>query len=412
MRILFVSESIWDLGPVFDLHMLAEGLSQLGHTVFAVDPGRDNIEFPNQDIRSKHSEQLRAFESGTVHLRSPRFDPRLGSMQGVRGALQLYQLHRWQRRYQQIETVLKEESIDVIVLYSGVRNGIQTVRLARKYGVPVVFRNVDMLYKLWPAGIKRRVAKLLEQYVYPRVDKLMALTPRYADYMVRLGASREKVELLLFPLELEQFKPRAVKVGFREKWGITDDDRVLVFIGTLYEFGGMKDFVSRFPEVLASVPQAKLFVVGDGVIRQEMERIIDDINLGDRVVMTGFQPFEDMPEFVNTATLCVNVFPINKNTEDIFSAKIVQYMACGKPTVSSALPGITTLIPGEGAGVLYAEDVTDLIGQLAELLQSPDQCSSLVADAQAFVQDNFDCYKVIRRLESVLEGIVNSVCKR
>ncbi|GEM_PF-468638 len=406
MNILFVSESIWMKGVVYDLHILAEGLSLLGHKVYAIDPGEQADEGHNGVLSSEVREVFRAFPEAKVRLRSPRFHrPSLGKLsinleiQGVR------HIYRFSKIYSEIDKVLKEEKIDMILLYSAARSGIQAVQAAKRYNIPVVFRNVDMLYKLWPTYLERTAVKLHEKYVYPRMDMLLALTPKYKEYLIRLGANEARVELLPFPIDMKQFDPTVDSSEIRHRWGLDDNDQVIVFIGTLYEFGGLVEFTRQFPSVLKQVPKAKLLIVGDGPIRQRLEEIVAELNLSEHIIITGYQPFSQMPHYINAATMCLNVFPINENTKDIFSAKIIQYLSCGKATVSSALSGITTALPSESCGVVYANTIDEVIEKVVDMLRSSDRRKQLEKIGLEFIRQTHSHDKVILRLEEVLTKV-------
>ena len=411
MNILFVSESVWMSGVVYDLHIMAEGLSMLGHKIYAVDPGEIAKNYTDSDLPCEFQKVSRIHSEACVHLKSPRLKKSYFGKSSIKitGRMHIY---RFYKIYSEIEKVLRDKGIDIIVLYSAARSGLQTVRLAKKYNVPVVFRNVDMLYKLWPSFLKRAAVKIHEKYVYPRMDLLLALTPKYAEYLIKLGADKTKIELLPFPIDLEQFHPAVDCSEIRHRWGLDDNDQVIVFIGALYEFSGLVDFVRQFPVVLEQVPRAKLLIVGDGPIRPALEEIVDELNVREDVIITGHQPFSLMVKYVNTATICFSAFPINENTSDIFSAKVIQYLACGKATVSSALSGMTTMLAGESCGVVYVDDATAMAHEMISLLKSPERRERLGQAGLDYVRRIHNRGKVILKLEEELKGIIGKKLRR
>lgn len=403
MKILFVSESVWQVGVVYDVHVLAEGLSLLGHEVYAIDPGQ-RIEKSFENSSELFQKTSRALPNARVYLRSatlPYLSPSWRSR--FKSHRIINHIERYKILYKELEEILISCKIDIIVLYSAVRLGIQTVRLAKKYRIPVIFRNIDMLHKLWPTRIERLLAKWHERYVYSRVTKLCALTPKYAEYLIHLGAKKSKVSLLLFPINTEMFNSRIDASALKEKWKILSTDKVAVFVGTLYKFGGMLDFLHNVPEFIEQVPNLKILIVGDGPIRHKLEQTIEKLKLKNHVVITGYEPFDLMPHYINLAAICFNIFPINKTTKNIFSAKIVQYLACGKPTVSSALPGITTLIPGQSAGVIYTKSTKELTVKMVGLLQNEEARILLGLSGQNYVKNNHEQNKVISQFEKILE---------
>ena len=109
--------------------------------------------------------------------------------------------------YAAIERTIKNNNIDVIILYSVPTNGYQVVRLAKKYGIPVVFRSIDVLHELVPSKVFFPLTFALETWVYKRADKVLTLAPKLSDYVIRMNANQNKVELLLFGVDLNKFQP-------------------------------------------------------------------------------------------------------------------------------------------------------------------------------------------------------------
>lgn len=388
-------------GVVYDLHVLSEGLTRLGHKVYAIDPGRESEEaIPPRDVS-------RVFPGASVELRSPQIPNRRVANFQLNRTTVTWELYKAYRRYVEINRFLEQEKVDLIVLYSAVRLGAQTVHLAKKHKVPVVFRNVDKLYNLWPTRTSRAVARQLEKRVYPRVDRLLALTPKYAEYLIRFGGARSKTSLLLFPIDTKLFHPSVDCSIVRQRWGLKEDDQIITFIGTLYPFGGLVEFTRQLPAVLKEVPRAKLLIVGDGPIRGEIEATIAELKLENHVVLTGYQPFDDMPQYVSAATVCLNAFPINNRTNDIFSAKIVQYLSCGKPTVSSALPGIMTLLESQKCGVIYTASIEALGREIVQLMKSPERRQELGEIGRRYIEQNHSYEHVIASFEGELKQMLS-----
>ncbi|MFC1917792.1 glycosyltransferase [Chloroflexota bacterium] len=407
MNILFVCEYEWLQSVVFDIHMMAEGLSLRGHNVYAVDYEWDDnsrIRFGTRQI----DKAARIYPEARVMLLRPGFVRiRLKRPFHV-NLLPLEYLTTMITHHLELNRILREKNIDVIVLYSVLTNGMSTIRLGKKYRVPVVHRNIDMLHKVVPNPVKRAMTKFFEKRVYPQVDKLLALTPAYRDYVVGLSADEAKTSLLLFPIDQNIFHPGIDSSDLRRKWEISEEDSIITFIGGLYRFGALQELISCFPEVIREIPNAKLVIVGDGPARPDLEQTVAKLGLSSNVIITGPQPFLDMPKYINMADICVNAFPTRGFTRDVFSAKILQYLACGKPTVSSALTGISCVISGEECGVIYADSVDDIVRELVALLKSPEKRAILGQAGLEYInkfhlQDN-----IVEQMETAIKTTVAS----
>ncbi len=400
MNILFIHEIDWLKKVVFEIHTLSELLSLSGHRVYVIDYEsmwqRDSF-FDFGSLRTRVINNVnRAYPAATVELRRPAFI----KIPGISRLSALF------TQYREIRRTLKEKEIDAVVLYSVPTNGWQTISLAKKFNIPVVFRSIDVLNQMVTSPLLRPLTRMLEKRVYSRADFIFALTPKMSKYVIDLGANPSRVGLLLIPVDTGMFQPMPDTGELRRKWGLGTQDEVILFIGTLFDFSGLDIFIRRFPEVLKEVPQAKLLIVGDGPQRPELEKIVTETGLQKQVVITGFQPYNTMPQYINTSTLCINTFFESDITRDIFPTKITQYLACGKAVVATRLPGMAAVIAGEEQGVLYSDNVEDMPVKIITLLKSSGRRKQLEQAGLAYVQSKHSNENIARQLEEKLIEVV------
>jgi glycosyltransferase involved in cell wall biosynthesis len=396
MNILFVHEIDWLNKPVFDIHFVAEGLSLRGHKVYAIDyedSWKRNSFLDFGSLRTKEFNNIsRAFPGSSVQVRRPGFVKIPG----------LSRISAASTHCLEIRRTIQEKQIDAIILFSVPTNGLQTVSLAKKFKIPVLFRSIDMLNRLVPYRFLRPITRLLEKRVYSSVDLVIPNTPQYLNYVLGMGIPESRVRLVPFPLDTGLFKPGVDSSEVRQKWGLKESEPVVVFIGTLFDFSGLDEFVRHFPEVVKEIPAAKLLIVGDGVQRPKLEKIVAELNLQERVIFTGFQPYQTMHQYINLASVCINPFLPTEENMNIFPAKMMQYVACGKATVATPLRGITTLLPGESHGVVYANSPAEMVGEVIALLKSPERRQRLGEAGVNQVRGEYSYDKIAEELEGIL----------
>ena len=396
MNILFIHEVDWLRKVVFEIHTLSELLSLSGHRVYAIDYesmwvkdnpldfGRLNTEVVNKVARS--------YPEASVSLIRPGFIKIPG----------ISRLSAAFTHYREIRRTIREKDIDVIILYSIPTNGLQTVHLAKKFRIPVVFRSIDILNQLVPYSILSPMTRILERKIYSNVDLILTISPRLSQYVTNMGAPENKVKLLLLGTDTELFKPESDDAEIRREWGLGRDDPIIVFIGTLFDFSGLDAFIRQFPRVLEKVPSAKLLIVGDGPQRPELESIITELSLPKQVIITGFQPYETMPRYINTASICVNTFLTTDATRDIFPTKILQYLSCGKPVLATPLPGLKAVAYGEEQGIIYASSPTEMAPVAVSLLKSDKRRQQLGQAALNYVKQAHSYDIIVQQLETIL----------
>ena len=400
MNILFIHEIDWLKKVVFEIHTLSELLSLFGHHVYVIDYEsmwqKDGF-FDFGSLKTKVVDNVhRAYPKAKVSLRRPGFI----KIPGISRFSAIF------TQYREIKKTIQEKKIDAIVLYSVPTNGWQAIHLARKFNIPVIFRSIDVLNQMVTSPLLRPLTRFLEKQVYRKADAILALTPKMEQYVVALGAAPAKVGQLLIPVDTEMFKPIPVPEALRKKWGLSKKDAVILFIGTLYDFSGLDILIQHFREVLKDVPEARLLIVGDGPQRVKLEKIVIEEGLQNQVIITGFQPYSEMPQYINMSAITINTFLTNDTTRDIFPSKIVQYLACGKAVVATRLPGMAAVISGEKQGVVYCDSVTDMPKKIVVLLKSTKNRQALEKAGLAYARQKHSNEKVAHQLEEKLSEVI------
>jgi len=396
-----VHEVDWLKKVVFDIHTLAESLSLLGHRVYAIDYENTWHRHGSLGLGTLRTQEFdgisRALHGSSVYLRRPGFI-RIPALSRLSAGF---------THYLEIKKTIREKNIDAIVLYGVATNGLQTVRLAKRFNIPVVFRSIDIANQLVPYPYLRYPTKVIEKALYSTVDMILTLTPGLSQYVIKLGAQENKVKLLPMPVDTKLFYPFTPPAKLTQRWGIKHDDKVIVYIGTLFDFSGLDLVIRQFPRVIEEVPQAKLLIVGDGPQRHKLESIILDMGLPEKVGITGFQPYETMPQYINLATICLNPFLITGATRDIFPGKIVQYLACAKPVVATPLPGLIAVTPGEEQGLIYATTPEDTTKKIVRLLKAPEHREKLGRNGLDYVKLTHSYESIANQLETRLREAIS-----
>jgi glycosyltransferase involved in cell wall biosynthesis len=394
MNILFIHEVDWLKKVVFDVHLLAEAMSLQGHQVYALY--YQSMWKAGDEVTPREFIFPMAIPETKVHLICPSYI-RIPALSRASAFV---------THYYEIKRIIKEKHIDAIVLYSVPTNGLQAVHWARKYNIPIVFRSIDVLSQLVPYPVLRPITRWMEKRVYSSVDRILTITPKLSEYVIGLGAESEKVGVLPMTVDTNRFRPMDKSVELMQKWGLSPTDKVILFMGTLFNFCGLAGFLREFLWLATYRNEVKLMIVGDGEMRPELEQMIKDWELGEHVIITGFQPYWEMPQYINLADVCVNTFERNKVTKDIFPGKTVQYLACGKPVVMRPLDGVKAVIEGKEQGVVYADNDALITSRAFQLIDNPDKKREIGDNGLRYAREFHSHEKVAKQLEAELVALI------
>lgn len=164
-----------------------------------------------------------------------------------------------------------------------------------------------------------------------------------------------------------------------------EDTLVIGFVGRLDTDKGLDDLLEAVP--LEGVDWS-LLLVGDGDMREETERVIQQNGWEDRVEMTGYVPHEEVPRYMRAMDCYVLGSKTRDYWIDTFPRTIVQAMACEVPVIGSDSGAIPFQV--RDAGLIYPEgDVAELRKRLHRLAADADLRAELAERGRTQTVERF-----------------------
>lgn len=266
----------------------------------------------------------------------------------------------------EIKKQIQEFKPDVIIAF-GILNAYIGMQQAKKHNIPFVYYLIDHLHALLPGELKRKTAEQFEKWTIKGADKVFVINQGLKDYAMEMGGNTNEISVLPAGVDFEKFNPQVNGSLIREKYGIKKDDVLLFFMGWIYEFSGMKEVAESLS--ITGNKHFKLMVVGEGDLFKPLLKMKTEKNLDGRLILTGKIPFEEVPEHIAAADVCLLPAYKNEIMMNIVPIKIYEYMAVGKPVIATNLPGIRKEF-GLNSGVNYVEDSADTLEKAIWLYKS------------------------------------------
>jgi glycosyltransferase involved in cell wall biosynthesis len=400
MRILAVQETDWiDRNPILH-HRMLEALSTLGHEVRVVDfeiLWRQRGWLPLWQRRREIYHVHRFFDDTNVTVIRPAMlrIPGLGRPSWL-GA-------NWAELSQQFDSFRP----DVVVAYS-ISNAYLALLLARKYRVPFVYHLLDALHTLVEPPLLRPIARAVEQRVLGSADRIIVVNTHLKSYAVELGADASRLDVIPMGVTVSR-DPGVDGETIRAALNLSESDFVLLFVGWLYTFSGLRELVIELGRQKVGLPDVKLLIVGDGDLLPELHRLRAELDLEDCLILTGRRPRQEMAGYIAAADMCLLPAHRNVTMEHIVPAKIIEYMEQGKPVIATRLPGLEAEF-GTLPGMHYVDTPGQVLDRVRALLSG--SVSARLTAAQLgescfqFMQRREDWDTVTARFETVLSDAV------
>jgi glycosyltransferase involved in cell wall biosynthesis len=215
--------------------------------------------------------------------------------------------------------------------------------------------------------------RLRERVLLRAADRLVVVSAALQRYAIRLGVAANRVTVVPNGVDLEAFAD-AHGDAVRERYGLARTS-VIGFLGSLKPWHGVMDLLPAF-KVLA--PDSRLLIVGDGPERGAIEAEAVRLDLGERVIITGAVPHDQVPSYL--AAMDIAVAPYSAQPDFYFSPlKVVEYLAAGLPVVLTDQGDLAQLV-GD-AGVCVKPGTVDELGEALRRLLTDHEMRSRMASA-------------------------------
>lgn len=351
MNILVVQESDWIQRNPHQQHHLMERLSLRDHKILVIDYEIDWKNNNNKGLISKRK-VFKDFHKIHNEARVDVIRPNL-----LKIPILNYFFWMW-TNWREIKQQIKEFKPDVIVGF-GLINTYIASKIAKKHKIPFVYYLIDVLYTLIPEKSLQFIGKQLKKGIIGNSNMIITINKKLSESALGLGADEENAMVINAGIDLERFNPNLDGSSVRREHGIKDDEILLFFMGWIYHFAGVKEVAEEMGR--GTYENIKLMVVGDGDGYHDLEEIREKYDMDQKLILTGKQPYNKIPEFIATADVCIlPAYPDEVIMQDIVPIKVYEYMAMEKPVITTNLPGIKEEF-GEQNGVFYVNQPEDVI---------------------------------------------------
>jgi hypothetical protein len=143
----------------------------------------------------------------------------------------------------------------------------------------------------------------------------------------------------------------------------------ILSVGRLVDFKGFAYLIEACAQLRQRSIQFRCEIIGDGPLREKLQRRIAELRLGDRVTLAGALPQDCVLEKLRTSDIFALASTTDDNSaSDIFPTVILEAMASVRPVVSTTLAGIPESVVDNETGLLVPAGESGLFADALETL--------------------------------------------
>lgn len=243
-------------------------------------------------------------------------------------------------------------------------------------------------------------------------DGIITVSYAMKDELEKLGFPHDKIRVCWNGVDPNKYDPSKVsekdKKELRHRYGITDNENMLFFVGRLVTVKGVDNLVKAMPYVLQDFPNTKLVILGIGDMEWNLKSTVEKLGIRDKVIFRTEFISEPKRIIHYAASDCV-VLP---SIYEPFGIVCTEAMSMGKPTVVGArgTNGFREQIIPNGdkqSGYhINPFDPKDIAWGIKQVLQNKEHANWIGKNARQRVLDTFSWDSVTRRTLEIYKEFI------
>lgn len=301
----------------------------------------------------------------------------------------------------QLYRIIKKYDPDLIYVNSSKAGAIgRIVNLFTKK--PIIYNAHGWAFNMLVSNKKRFLYKIIERILAKSSTKIVAISDKekYSAIENKI-CSDDKIEVIYNGIDIEEYENNKIDRNIiREELNIPLDSIVIGMVGRISKQKAPDIFIKAASEIKNLIPKSFFIIVGDGEEREELEVLINELNLKDSVLITGW---------VANTYKYIQAFDIAMllSRWEGFGLAIAEYMICETPIIATNVDAIPNLIDNNINGVLINVDsIEEAVFACQKILNDKSFSENIVKNSKKKVLEEFNMKRVAEQHQKLFNSIL------
>lgn len=356
MKIGFFTECYKPIlnGVVNSIIGFKEGLERLGHEVYIFCPNYKNYKPENNKVIYCKSWQL----------------------PGKSGYHFIFPLD------EKVKNIAKDMNI-IHVQHPFVMGDI-AADASREFNIPIAFTNHTQYdqYLHYVPFSKKFVRKELTKYIKSFAKRIDLIIAPAEGIKKKLESYDIKTPISIVPngIDVARFERKInqdTQDKIRKKYNLKNSDDILVCTGRIAQEKNLGFLLKAFVKINQKLPHTKLLLVGGGPQLDKFNKMIRDLGLQNKAIITDFIPYSEIPDYLSLAKIYVT-----GSKSEVHPLTIIEGLAAKLPAVIVDAPGTSDIVTNNFDGLIAKDNTDDFSKMAIKLLTDQKLYKKLVTNTQ------------------------------
>ena len=274
-------------------------------------------------------------------------------------------------------------------------------------GVPVIIHGLHgSTFQAFNSGLLNWLLFLFERLTGRFTDAYISVSKVLSETYIEKGIGKKDNHYTVYSgMELSKFYHARDKINYKEKYeelGINVGEFLIGNVARLETRKGHKFLLDAFKNVVKEQKDGhvKLLIIGEGNKRKYLENYVEELNLGDKVIFTGYR--EDVEELM----ALMDIFVLTSLREGL-PRVLVQAAAVGMPSVAFNVDGVPEIIKDNYNGFLVkVKDVEQLENRIVKYMNNKELVLLHGRNGREFIENKWSIKGMVDRIDKIYQNLV------
>ena len=257
---------------------------------------------------------------------------------------------------------------------------------AYKYQIPIV---IDVHGNL--PGTDEKFRKKIFHYLvgkkmFLKAELFVAETMKGKEEYMALGADQNKLVVQHPGFDVDEMRSFPERGTFRKEYGISDAEKVVLFLGRIHEIKGIDFLLDGYNELVKTKNDVTLVIAGpdDGHL-SVLKAKIEKYGIGDKIKFPGFMNLEQKKAVLSDADLFVQP----SRYEQGIAHTTIEALLAGLPVIATTNNGAAEDIERMDCGILVDYGDNELLSaEMEKALYSKSRIHEKVVNGVNYINEN------------------------
>jgi glycosyltransferase involved in cell wall biosynthesis len=212
-------------------------------------------------------------------------------------------------------------------------------------------------------------------------------------------------------VDKDKFDPKKYEESgkeLRKKFHL-ENKIILIYHGVFAPHRGLRRMVNSFSIIIKKYPQIVLFLLGEGEVKKDLEKIIKKKNLEKNIILFGPVDHNEVPKYISMADVGIIPLPNHYFWNTQSPLKLLEYLSMEKPLIITDIPAHKEVIKNNPLAFYISHpNEIEFLRAIEKVISNKKQLKFLGRDGRKIILKDYTWDNITKNLIKYLNSFLNN----